>query len=210
MIIGKGQVTALIGNSGAGKSTLLDLLSGFYNNYDGQIMVGDKELRDMDLQSWRSLVGFVSQDVFIFNTTVRENILLGNSQATEEEVIEAAREAGAYGFITALPKGFDTVLGDRGMGISGGERQRIAIARALVRDPEFLIFDEATSALDKEAQKLIQEMISRMKGSKTILIIAHNSSFVSNADMVYNLKSGQISRLGSFEDFSKINTGTDL
>jgi len=210
MTVGKGQVTALIGKSGAGKSTLLDLLSGFYGNYDGRIMIGDTELREIDLQSWRSIVGFVSQDTFIFNTTVRENIMFGNSQATEEDVFVAAREASAYEFIMALPKGFDTMLGDRGMGISGGERQRIAIARALVRDPELLIFDEATSALDKESQKLIKEMIGRMKGKKTILIIAHSYSFVSNADQIFRVESGQITSLGSYKDFIKMNTGTDL
>ncbi len=198
----RGGMTALVGHSGAGKSTVLDLLNGFYDDYTGRIVINGMELRSIDPGSWRRLMGFVSQDAFIFNTTVRENILLGNPGAAEEEIVEAARRAGAYDFIKALPHGFDTVMGDRGMCISGGERQRIAIARALIRDPDILVFDEATSALDADTERVVRRTIEEMRGEKTILVIAHRYSIVDGADVVYRMEGGRIEPLDACEEFA--------
>jgi len=200
--IQRGTITAIVGQSGAGKSTILDLLNGFYQNYSGRILADGNELRSIDLLSWRKLLGFVSQDAFIFNTTVWENILLGNPDATKEQVVEAAQKAGAYSFIQNLPGGFGTILGDRGMAISGGERQRIAIARALVREPDFLIFDEATSSLDTESEQAILKAVEQMRGDKTILMITHRLSTIKNADVIYGLEDARVEKLGTYEEFA--------
>ncbi len=185
--IPRGGMTALIGPSGAGKSTVADLLLGLYRPTGGRILVGGRDLADLELASWRARIGFVSQDVFMFNTTVAENIALGRIGADAAAIREAARLAEAHEFIMDLPQGYDTVIGDRGLKLSGGQRQRIALARALVRDPDLFIFDEATSALDAETEKAIQKSIEKLAPGKTLVVIAHRLSTIENADVVYDL-----------------------
>lgn len=191
-VIQNNKVTAIMGSSGEGKSTLVDLLFGLYRPKRGKILVNHMDLEDINLVSWRKLIGYVTQDVFLFNSTIRENILIGNMDATDEEMISAVEKANAKDFIEELPRGYDTVIGDRGLILSGGQRQRIAIARVLIRDPEIIIFDEATSAVDSETEKLIQECIIELSKSKTVIIISHRESTVQNADIIYNLEKGRI------------------
>ncbi len=198
--IPKNKITAVVGRSGSGKSSLVDLLCGLYKGYKGKILIGDMELRTVNLASWRKKIGFVSQDTFLFNETVRENILLGKQDASENEIKTAARTAYAHDFIRSLPKDYDTVLGDRGQKLSGGQRQRITVARALIRSPELLIFDEATSALDSESEKLIQQSIEDLSEQKTIIIIAHRISTIKNADVIYVMDEGHIVESGTYEE----------
>ncbi len=181
------KITALVGPSGSGKSTLVDLLMRLQNPTRGDILVNGKSLSTFNLISWRSKIGFVSQDIFIFNTSLFANIAMGKPNATLEEVKYAARIAQADSFIEKLPEQYQTVVGDRGIKLSGGQRQRIAIARALITDPEIIIFDEATSALDNECEAMINSTIQSLKGKKTILIIAHRSNAIKIADQVYDM-----------------------
>ncbi len=156
-------------------------------------------MRNYNLSSLRKIIGFVSQDTFLFNTSIRENILIGKHTSTEEEMVQAAKQANIHEFIMTLPKGYDTVLGDRALNVSGGQRQRITIARALVRDPQLLIFDEATSSLDSESEKLIQESIEELRNNKTIIIISHRLSTIKNADLIYVLDKGEIIESGTYK-----------
>jgi subfamily B ATP-binding cassette protein MsbA len=198
MVIPLGKMTAIVGPSGSGKSTIADLLLGFYVPQEGRICIDDTNLSDLNLLSWRRKVGFVSQETFIFNTTIKKNILIGKPGATDEEVVEAAKQANADEFICDLPKGYETVVGERGVRLSGGQRQRIAIARAIVRDPEFLVFDEATSSLDTKTERLIQKSIESLGSTKTVLCITHRISAIENADLVYKIEEGRIVGAGSF------------
>ncbi len=194
LAIPKGKITAIIGSSGEGKSTIVDLLFGLFKPKKGKIIINDKDLQDLKLKSWRQLTGYVSQDVFLFNSTIRENILIGKPDATEQEIRAAAIQANADDFIKILPEGYDTIIGDRGLKLSGGQRQRIAIARVLVRDPELIIFDEATSAVDSETEQMIQKCIIDLSKTKTIIIISHRESTIQNADIVYTLENGVITQ----------------
>lgn len=198
--IPKGKMTAIVGPSGSGKSTIVDLLVVFFKKQKGQILIDGIDLDEINPRSWRSLVGYVSQDTFLFNTTVKENILLGKPDASEEEILAAARRAHADEFIRQLPQGYETTLGDRGLKISGGQRQRISIARAIIRNPELLIFDEAMNAVDSESEKLIQESINELAREKTIIIISHRLSTVKDADIIYFVENGQIVESGTFEE----------
>jgi subfamily B ATP-binding cassette protein MsbA len=201
--IPKGKITAFVGSSGAGKSTIVDLLVGFLKSQDGKLLVNGLDLKEINMRSWRRLVGYISQDTFLFNTTVKENILAGKHDASDEEMITATKKANADGFIKQLPQGYDTLLGDRGLTISGGERQRIAIARVMIRNPEVLIFDEATSALDLESEKFIQKSINNLAGKKTIIIIAHRLSMVKNADKIVVLEKGKVVETGIHDELIK-------
>lgn len=193
----RGKKIALVGASGSGKSTILDLIIRFYDPESGKITIDGKEIKDLDLKSYRSLFGVVSQENILFNDTVAENIRFGMRDITREQIEQAAKLAGAYGFISALPEGFDTNIGDRGVTLSGGERQRIAIARALARDPQILIFDEATSALDNESEKAVQEAINRSLKDKTAIIVAHRLSTIIDCDEIIALSKGRIVERGS-------------
>ena len=195
MVVKKGKTTALIGESGSGKSTIADLMIGLYQPEKGRFLINDIDIRDIHIGSLRKMIGFVTQDTFIFNASIKKNILIGKPDATDEEVVEAARKANAYDFIKAQPKGFDTTVGDRGMMLSGGQRQRIAIARAIIRDPEILIFDEATSSLDTESEKMIQKSIDQLGKEKTVFIITHRLSTIANADVVYKMDSGKVKQV---------------
>lgn len=196
----KGTTLALVGGSGAGKSTLADLLPRFYDTTKGRITIDGKDLRDFDSRSLRKSMGIVSQDTFLFNDSVRNNIAYGRPDATDQEVIEAAKLANAYEFIMNLPEGFDTPLGDRGILLSGGQRQRIAIARALLHNPDILILDEATSALDTVSEHLVQQAIERLSRDRTTLVIAHRLSTVKNADQIAVLDKGQVVETGTHEE----------
>lgn len=193
----KGMTIALVGPSGAGKSTIADLVVRLYEPTEGRILVDGVDLRDLDLESWRLKIGFVSQDTFVFNASVRENIAFGMPDATDEQVIEAARQADAHDFIRALPKGYVTIVGDRGLKLSGGERQRIAIARAVLRNPPLLIFDEATSSLDNDSEQRVQQAINRLSKDHTVIMIAHRLSTIVGADKILVLYRGRVVEEGT-------------
>ncbi|AFY81625.1 ABC transporter ATP-binding protein [Oscillatoria acuminata] len=201
----KGTTLALVGGSGAGKSTLADLLPRFYDTTKGRITIDGKDLREFDVRSLRKSMGIVSQDTFLFNDSVRNNIAYGRPDATDQEVIEAAKLANAYEFIMNLPEGFETPLGDRGILLSGGQRQRIAIARALLHNPDILILDEATSALDTVSEHLVQQAIERLSRDRTTLVIAHRLSTVKNADQIAVLDKGQVVETGTHDELLSKN-----
>ncbi|MBW4463001.1 MAG: ABC transporter ATP-binding protein/permease [Nodosilinea sp. WJT8-NPBG4] len=196
----KGTTLALVGASGAGKSTLADLLPRFYDPVAGRIAIDGVDLREFDLGSLRRAMGIVSQDTFLFNATVRDNIAYAQPSATDDEVVQAAQRANAYEFISQLPQGFDTVVGDRGVMLSGGQRQRIAIARALLQNPPILILDEATSALDTVSEQLVQEALEDLSRDRTTLVIAHRLSTIRKADQIAVLDQGRVVELGTHEE----------
>ena len=196
----RGTTLALVGGSGAGKSTLADLLPRFYDPNSGSITIDNTDLREFSIQSLRKSMGIVSQDTFLFNDSVRNNIAYGEFEISDEEVISAAKRANAYEFITKLPQGFDTVIGDRGVMLSGGQRQRLAIARALVQNPEILILDEATSALDTVSERLVQEAIDDLSRDRTTLVIAHRLSTVQKADQIAVLDRGSVMEVGTHNE----------
>lgn len=204
LMIERGRMTALVGASGAGKTTLADLIPRFYDPTQGHVFIDGVDLRDIEIQSLRRKIAVVSQDTFIFNTSVRNNIAYGSEGATDEEIYAAARLANALEFIQEMPEGFDTQLGDRGVRLSGGQRQRIAIARALLRDPEILILDEATSALDTVSERLIQESIEKLSVGRTVIVIAHRLSTIVRADKVVVLEQGQIVEQGGYQELLEL------
>jgi ATP-binding cassette, subfamily B, bacterial MsbA len=199
-----GKVTALVGQSGAGKSSLADLLIGLYEPTQGRIVVNDQDLRNYNINSWRQYLGVVSQDTFLLNASIRENIRFARPEATEEEVISAAQAAQADSFIQDLPKGYDTVVGERGYLLSGGQRQRLALARATLQDPELLILDEATSALDTESEHLVQEALEKFGYRRTMLVIAHRLSTIATADQIIVLQSGKIVEQGDHHSLLRL------
>lgn len=201
----RGTTLALVGGSGAGKSTLADLLPRFYDPISGSIEIDGLDLREFELQSLRGAMGIVSQDTFLFNDSVRNNIAYGKEEATEEEIISASQRANAYEFISKLPQGFETMIGDRGVMLSGGQRQRLAIARALVQDPEILILDEATSALDTVSERLVQQAIDDLSRDRTTLVIAHRLSTVQKADRIAVLDLGKVVEVGTHEELLEKN-----
>jgi len=200
LTIPKGKVVALVGPSGAGKTTLADLLPRFHDPTEGRILLDGVPLTRLKRRSLRALMGVVSQDTVLLNNTVFANIAYGSPDATRERVEAAAEAANAAGFIRQLPQGFDTVLGERGTRLSGGRRQRIAIARALLRDPPILILDEATSALDTESERLVQQAIDRLMQDRTVLVIAHRLATVRDADEIVVLDEGRIVQRGTHDE----------
>lgn len=192
-----GSVVALVGPSGAGKTTITDLVARFYDPSSGRITLNGVDLRDIRLQSYRSLLGIVQQEVFLFDGSVRENIAYGRLTATDAEVLDAARRANALEFIEALPDGFDTLVGERGVKLSGGQRQRLSIARALLADPAILILDEATSSLDTESERAIQAGMRELLRDRTTFVIAHRLSTIRDADRIVVLERGRIRELGT-------------
>ncbi len=196
----RGTTLALVGGSGAGKSTLADLLPRFYDPTSGCITIDGKDLRDFDVTSLRKAMGIVSQDTFLFNDSVRNNIAYGRLEATDDEIIAAAQRANAYEFISKLPQGFDTMIGDRGVMLSGGQRQRLAIARALLQNPEILILDEATSALDTVSERLVQTAIDDLSRDRTTLVIAHRLSTVQKAHQIAVLDQGRVVEVGTHKE----------
>ncbi|MDZ4723065.1 MAG: ABC transporter ATP-binding protein [candidate division Zixibacteria bacterium] len=192
-----GEVVAVVGPSGAGKSTLVDLLPRFYDPTRGRITLDGHDIRDLNLESLRGLMGIVTQETLLFNDTIRKNIAYGRNDISEEKLIEATSAANAHRFISEFSEGYDTRVGNRGMRLSGGQRQRIAIARALLKNPQILIFDEATSSLDTESEILVQEAIDRLMKNRTALIVAHRLSTIKNADRILVLERGKIVEFGS-------------
>jgi subfamily B ATP-binding cassette protein MsbA len=198
--VAPGEIVAIVGSSGAGKSTLVNLLPRFYDVTAGRVTVNEIDVRDVTLDSLRSLMGFVTQEVVLFNDTVRNNIAYGRADAAESQVIEAASAANAHEFISSLPHGYDTLIGESGVLLSGGQRQRLAIARALFKDPPILILDEATSALDAESERLVQQALNNLMRGRTTLVIAHRLSTVRRADKIIVLDAGQIVESGPHDD----------
>ncbi|HYW18932.1 MAG TPA: ATP-binding cassette domain-containing protein [Nodularia sp. (in: cyanobacteria)] len=197
LFLPSGTTLALVGGSGAGKSTLADLLPRFYDPLSGSITIDGRDIRDFDLISMRKRMGIVSQDTFLFNDTVHNNIAYGRSEAALDDIITAAKQANAYEFISKLPQGFDTLIGDRGVMLSGGQRQRLAIARALLQNPEILILDEATSALDTVSERLVQDALDHLSRDRTTLVIAHRLSTVQKADQIAVLEQGRVVEVGT-------------
>jgi ATP-binding cassette, subfamily B, bacterial len=195
-----GATVALVGRSGAGKTTLCNLIARFYDPTSGAIFVNGINLRDIDVDAYRALLGIVEQDVFLFDGTISENIGYARRDATPEEIRRAATEANADEFIQTLEKGYQTVIGERGVRLSGGQKQRIAIARALLADPRILILDEATSNLDSESEALIQQSLARLMRSRTCFVIAHRLSTIRHADMIVVLEHGRIIETGRHEE----------
>jgi ATP-binding cassette subfamily B protein len=197
LCIPAGKTVAIVGESGSGKSTLLKLLMGFYAPVEGRILMDGVDLQDFEWASLRGRVGLVSQDPFIFNGTVRDNVALGRPSAPLEAVLAAARAAGLDEFIAGLPERYETVIGERGANLSGGQRQRLAIARALLRRPDVLIFDEATSHLDTATERAIQENLRTALAGKTVVLVAHRLSTIKQADLIYVLHRGRIVEEGT-------------
>jgi subfamily B ATP-binding cassette protein MsbA len=195
----RGTTLALVGGSGAGKSTLADLVPRFYDPTQGKILLDGRDLREFDLKTLRRRMGIVSQDTFLFNASVRDNIAYARPEATEEEIFTAVKRAHGDEFIQDLPQGFDTKIGDRGVLLSGGQRQRISIARALLQDPDILILDEATSALDTVSERLVQEAIDELSRDRTTIVIAHRLSTVHQADQIAVLDKGKVAEVGTHD-----------
>lgn len=198
--IKKGQKIALVGQSGAGKSTIVQLLMKFYPVNAGAILIGGKDIADMDIQALRSNIGIVPQEVILFGGTIEENIKYGKPDASHDEVVDAARKANALEFIQKFPDNFNTTVGDRGVKLSGGQRQRIAIARAVLKDPDILILDEATSSLDAESEHLVQQALNQLMEGRTTIIIAHRLATIRTVDCIYVLDKGKISESGTHEE----------
>lgn len=193
----KSQTLALVGPSGAGKSSIADLLTGLYAPTSGEIWINDTPFEQLELSSWQQRLGVVSQDTFLFNATIAENIAFGTSGATPAKVQAASQAAQAASFIESLPQGYDTLVGERGYRLSGGQRQRLSLARAILRDPELLILDEATSALDSQSERLVQQAIERFERNHTVLVIAHRLSTIVRADQILVLDQGRVVEHGS-------------
>ncbi len=195
-----GEMIAFVGPSGAGKSTIANLIPRFYDVTSGTIKIDGYDIRDVTLASLRGQIGMVPQETMLFSQTVRENIRYGRLDATDEEIVEAAKDANAHEFIMQLPDGYDTKIGERGLNLSGGQRQRIAIARAILKDPQILILDEATSALDTESEKIVQAALDRLMVGRTSFVIAHRLSTIFGADQIYVIEHGSIVEHGTHEE----------
>ncbi len=207
MNVKAGQQIALVGPSGSGKSTLSALLLQFYKPISGSILFDDKNANEYFLSELRNEMAIVPQEVILFGGTIKENIAYGNLNASEEEIIEAAKGANAHGFISEFPEGYETYVGDRGIQLSGGQKQRVAIARAILKNPSILILDEATSSLDSESELLVQEALDRLMKGRTSFVIAHRLSTIKNCDKILVLESGNIVESGTHEELVKLENG---
>lgn len=201
--IKKGEAVALVGPSGAGKSTLVDLILRFYDVWQGRILIDGRDIRDYRIAGLRSLIGIVTQETILFNDTVRNNIAYGMKEMPLERVIKAAKAANAHEFIQAMDNGYHAIIGERGSRLSGGQRQRIAIARAILKNPDILIFDEATSSLDTESELLVQQAIEHLMKNRTSLVIAHRLSTIQHCDRIIVINEGRIVQTGSHLDLHR-------
>lgn len=199
----KGENLALVGPSGGGKTTLCNLIPRFYEPESGDILIDGKNIKDITLHSLRSNIGVVAQDVYLFSGTILDNLIYGKADASMDEIIEAAKQAGAHDFISALPDGYNTYIGERGVKLSGGQKQRISIARVFLKNPPILLLDEATSALDNESEKLVQESLERLAKGRTTLTIAHRLTTIRNADEIIVLTEDGIAEQGSHSELMK-------
>ena len=197
LTVPKGETIALVGQSGSGKSTIANLVTRFYDVNEGSITIDGINIKDFKKKSLRGLLGLVTQDSILFNETVRNNISLGKENATDEEIIEAAKIANAHDFIMELPEGYSTNIGDSGNKLSGGQKQRLSIARAVLKNPPIMILDEATSALDTESERLVQDALEKMMRNRTSIVIAHRLSTIQNANTIVVLQKGEIVEQGS-------------
>jgi len=205
LIVPKGQTVALVGQSGSGKSTIANLVTRFYDVNEGSILIDNIDIKDYKKESLRSLLGLVTQDSILFNETVRNNISLGKENATDEEIIAAAKIANAHDFIIELPEGYNTNIGDSGNKLSGGQKQRLSIARAVLKNPPIMILDEATSALDTESERLVQDALENMMRNRTSIVIAHRLSTIQNANTIVVLQKGEIVEQGSHSELLAAN-----
>ena len=207
LTVKSGQKVALVGPSGAGKSTIVQLILKFYNLTEGQVLVDGKNLNDFDITNYRQNMAIVPQEVLLFGGTIRENILYGKPDATEEEIIEAARQSNSWEFISQFPEGLETIVGERGIKLSGGQRQRIAIARAILRNPSILLLDEATSSLDAESEKVVQDALNKLMQGRTSIIIAHRLATVREVDKICVIDGGKVVEEGTHDELSEIEGG---
>ena len=203
--IKKGEVIALVGESGGGKTTICHLIPNFYKVSEGKVLIDDIDINDISFTALRKSIGIVQQDVFLFNGTIKENILYGKLNATDEEVIQASKRANIYDFILSLPNGFDTEIGERGVKLSGGQKQRLSIARVFLKNPSILILDEATSALDNTTEILIQKALDELAKGRTTIVVAHRLSTIKNANRILVVNSGQIVESGSHQELLNQN-----
>ncbi len=194
-----GRTTALVGATGSGKTTVLKLLRRFYDTTSGRVRLDGHDLRELRLEDLRSAIGLVSQDVFLFHGTVRENLAYGCPDASFEQMVRAAKIAEAHDFVSSLPEGYDTIVGERGQKLSGGQRQRLSIARAVLKDPPILVLDEATSAVDNETEAAIQRSLATLAHGRTTLVVAHRLSTIRHADRIYVLDTGRVAEVGDHE-----------
>jgi ATP-binding cassette subfamily B protein len=195
-----GEYVALVGPSGVGKTTLCSLIPRFYEVSEGRIMLDGRDIREITQHSLRKNIGIVQQDVYLFAGSVFDNIRYGNMEASEDEIIAAAKRANAHDFIMALPDGYDTDIGQRGVKLSGGQKQRLSIARVFLKDPPILIFDEATSSLDNESERAVQDSLERLSNNRTTLVIAHRLTTVRNAQRIVVLSEDGIKEQGTHEE----------
>jgi ATP-binding cassette, subfamily B, bacterial len=202
-----GEKIALVGQSGSGKSTIINLLMRFYHVNVGEIKVDEKNIYDFNLTAYRKNLGVVPQEVILFGGSIRENISYGKSDATFEEIREAARKANALDFIENFPEGFETLVGERGVKLSGGQRQRVAIARAILKDPAILILDEATSSLDAQSEVLVQEALEKLMEGRTSIIIAHRLSTIKKVDRIFVIRDGRLAEMGSHAELTNLDNG---
>jgi ATP-binding cassette subfamily B protein len=203
--IDKGRTIALVGPSGGGKTTLCSLLMRFYDVSDGAICIDGQDIRNVKIKSLRKSVGIVQQDVYLFSGTLKENIAYGRPDASDEEIIDAAKKANIHEFITGLENGYDTYAGERGVRLSGGQKQRVSIARVFLKNPQILILDEATSALDNESERFIQNSLDSLSRDRTTVVIAHRLSTIRNADEIAVIAEGQIKERGTHKDLLEKN-----
>jgi len=203
----KGEVLALVGPSGGGKSTLVDLIPRFYDPIQGRILLDGIDIKNISIESLRALMGIVTQETFLFNESVRNNIAYGLNDYPLEKIVEASKAANAHNFIAEMPDGYGTIIGERGIKLSGGQRQRLSIARAILKNPSIMIFDEATSALDNESEILVQEAIERMMENRTTIVIAHRLSTIRNATRILVLDKGNIIQAGKHDELIEITNG---
>uniref|UniRef100_A0A803N6W6 Uncharacterized protein n=1 Tax=Chenopodium quinoa TaxID=63459 RepID=A0A803N6W6_CHEQI len=202
-----GKSLAVVGQSGSGKSTLISLVMRFYDPSSGSILIDGIDIRNLNLKSLRRMIGLVQQEPALFSTTIYENIRYGNEEATEIEIMKAAKAANAHGFISRMPDGYDTRVGEKGSQLSGGQKQRVAIARAILKDPSILLLDEATSALDTSSEKLVQEALEKLMQGRTTIIVAHRLSTIRDADNIAVMSQGKVCELGSHEELVSIHGG---
>ena len=195
-----GQTVGIIGETGSGKSSLVSLLCRFYDVNDGKVMIDNHDVRDLDITSLRSKIGIVQQDIFLFSASIRENIAFGNGEASDEDIVRAAKIAQAHDFIMEMEEGYESMVGERGIGLSGGQKQRIALARAIVRNPKILILDDATSSVDMETEYAIQRDLNQVLQHRTTLIIAHRISSIKDADTIYVFRHGRIIEQGTHQE----------
>ena len=205
--IKKGEKVAIVGQSGGGKSTLIKLLMRFYDVQGGSISVDGTDIRDFDLTTFRTAIGLVPQDIILFGGSIRENLLYGNPDATEQGIVEAAKQANCWEFINSFQEGLDTIVGERGVKLSGGQKQRIAIARTILKDPKILLLDEATSSLDAESEKVVQDAINNLMKDRTAIIVAHRLATIREVDQIYVLENGQIAEFGTHDELIQKDFG---